>query len=422
MNKLNLTRTIFTIVASCLSIPIFFSFSASASSVKAKITGAMSFWVGGRSADGYKDNQNVTKSLSNNQKNFVFYSQANIAANITSLEDSGFLYGATINLSTSTRTSFTPGSMIFAESYFGRFEAGAASTTAQSMSVSAYTIAAGTGDDFLRYASLARKIDNSNLITDYYTSPTDYSIVYAGGFEGRNEQARLVSYFSPKFHGLQFGLSYTPDVSNIGSGDIKPDAKNITFISTSRPNSSYKVGVKSMVSAAFTYEWDFSEDANAKIGGGYEFGETKTTKISASEDNSNKFKDFSLYNLGIVYTYGNYSVGFSYADNGKSFASKELSYAYPKIKNKLYTYGAAYNQGPFALSLVFLKNEKFNGDLNAATLSGQYKLAPGLLTYIEITPYQYKYKGFRGENIIGRRIDNSTQKGYVYLLGSKIYF
>ena len=100
------------------------------------------------------------------------------------------------------------------------------------------------------------------------------------------------------------------------------------------------------------------------------------------------------------------------------------NYQWDKRKNKFYTGGLAYNQGPMGVSLTYLRNDKLQNKLDSYTLGTQYKLAPGLMPYFEATAFNVKSKGYDASDL-----DNGTAtavskkyKGTAYMFGTKVSF
>jgi predicted porin len=176
-----------------------------------------------------------------------------------------------------------------------------------------------------------------------------------------------------------------------------------------------------LVGVGLTYEYNLSDGFDVKLGAGYEKGSTYA-KVQDVKFPVLKFSPHELYNVGAVVTYGNYSIAGSYADAGKSLTNSLDQTKYNmKRQNKLYTAGIAYNQGPVGLSLTYLHNDKYNNKLDAYTLGTQYKIAPGLLQYVEATSFKYSNKGLAVNDGV---LSTQSRKlnGMLYILGLKVTF
>ena len=394
------------------------SFARACFADEAKIKGNLLF----QSALGVipSNNNPTSDRFSRYNKNFAFNTNAEIRAAISRMVDSGVEFGAILQLSTSTYQANTSGSgsYLYYESEYGRIEAGSGSRSIQLMSVSAYSIAGPQRYDDLKYLLILGNGKNDNIINNYYNNLSDYSIIYRGLFTSRGENIRSISYFSPKFFGFQTGLSFAPDSSNLGSHDINSTKNdNVQIISLS-DGSSYHIGVKNIINYGLTYETDITLDSALKFGLGFEMGDSLAHKISGPNSYDYKFNKYNIYNLGIIYTYGNYSFAASYADAGKSFSTIDLEKQFNKIENKLFTLGASYDQGPIGLGITYLKNKKFNGHFDALTISGRYKIKQGLLLYLEATPYYYKLNN----NNYATNGGNFSKSGSVLICGCRVYF
>jgi hypothetical protein len=356
--------------------------------------------------------------LTNNQKNNAFRTRGNVSVNVSNESENGLLYGAVVNLKTTALSSMQGGSYLYAESDFGRLEAGSRMGAQNMMSVSAYSIAAATGDDWTAYANLNPKVYGASGATvgAYNGDYSDYGLVYTGYGEA-SEQVRNVTYYTPKYNGFQVGVSYSPDATNLGDGDIKKDGKRHTYY-TKAGGAGIDVvaSVKNLMGAAFTYEHNLSDGVDLKLGAGIEQG-----KYEAKDNAGAKVKlaEHKLYNVGATLTYGTWSVAASYADAGKSGTHSD--YHFGKRKNVLYTGGIAYNDGPFGVSLTYLHNDRLKNKLDSYTLGTDYVLAPGFKPYAEVTSFNFKNKGYDSTQKPLKEV-NKKVNGMVYLVGAKVTF
>ena len=162
-----------------------------------------------------------------------------------------------------------------------------------------------------------------------------------------------VSYYTPRFQGVQIGLTYTPDVS-AGEDD------------GSMPNRD--TDNADAISAGINYKQSFD---NASVGASLTYG--TVTRTMADDDS-----DPSALSMGLTVGVGGFGIGASYAafdDSG--------------VKNgEGYSVGANYATGPWGVSLTYFHGERDGtmmddtlmdqAALNTVHLSAKYALGPGV--------------------------------------------
>lgn len=402
-------KKIALLTAACTLI----SSNAIADELSAKLQGRFQFESAGVNQ---KYPKGMDKNVSNNRKNFGFNSQAYVGARVAHRQNS-MNYGAQLALFTTTQHTGTASfdrSHIFIESDFGKLELGSNFDAADNMTINAQTYACAAGDSTESYGYMKLKDDAGNEVADLEPFPyTSQSTHHKGEF------ARKVTYYSPKFKGLQMGVSYIPDTSNVGSLKIKdssaPTGEAIYSVGTSTytDNSSRK----DVITAGVSFEHEFSDDASMKLAVTGEYGAPAKKGILDDGTNKTEYKMPKLrsYNVGGIVTKGNYSLVAGYADQGK-YVSKEV---YGKdTKRRFYNVGAIYSQGPVSASVSYYKSDVHGNKMDTYLLGTEYKLARGLLPYAEIGY-------FDGKASLPSIFNDKTKKKYrgtVFLLGLKLSF
>lgn len=139
-----------------------------------------------------------------------------------------------------------------------------------------------------------------------------------------NNDSQRITYFTPRFAGFQLGASYARDGQQDSSGAVDTDT-NLHDI--------FDVGAN--------YVNTFG-DANVAISGRY----------GTADDNSGS--DSSIWALGLRVGFGGFTVGGSYAEqNGASSA---------RANGEAWGVGAAYETGPWALSLEYFHGSNQDND------------------------------------------------------------
>ncbi|QCS23835.1 porin [Rickettsia parkeri] len=382
------------------------------------------------------------KNVTDNRKKLGFYTEAAFAATIVKTIND-VIAGAKIVLQPTTRaktsTSYN-GSHIFIETSYGKVELGSPADASAKLRITGSQVTAGTGG-WSRYALLDGQYMRYNgLKSDFDTNASFYLESYSNSFDQINdkaERARRLNFFTPKMKGFQAGVSYTPDTANTGGNR---DINNLTLASSGRNGVSVsKTGIKTVklennetmtinqnirdaFSAGLTYEHEISEDADLKLSVTGEYGKPARRLIHAKMNgttiqvlNTYKLSNLKAYNLGAVFTYGNFSCGASYGNLGKSLTAKE----YYKVGRDTYYYNGAvaYGQGPIKTSLEYLKTSRYKNTVDAVSLATEYKIMPGLLPYAEISHFQAK-----GKPVYYPEAPSKTTRGTVGLIGTKLKF
>jgi outer membrane protein OmpU len=294
--------------------------------------------------------------------------------------------------------------MMFVENNsWGRFEAGSGAAVTKSMAVSANTIAVATGGingvqqkwfnsrnaDGTRYGEMFIKWPELPMRCDGMTN------------------GNKITYYTPKFSGFGFGVSYSPDSSSRGTVAA---LKKVRRHSDSEFHNVFDLGVN--------YEGKL-QNIGFKVGAIGQLGRAK--------HDATKRHDLKAWELGLKLDYAGLSVAGSYSDWGKSGTPKGRQVG-AKYGAKYWTLGTAYAYKDVNMSVTYFNGKRSNvfltRDLPAniqhdkgynknhyLSFGVDYNLAPGLLPYAEVTHFKAKRYGISTHN-----------KGYVAIVGTKLAF
>lgn len=278
-------------------------------------------------------------------------------------------------------------------------------------------------------------IDNNNLLASTngsFARNNDRSgfYDYNDGAFGQMEDATKISFYTPRVDSWQFGVSYTPDTGDIGttssiSGADTGDIKNVISVGLNYSNNFGNLGL------AFSVTGETGEFENTNY---REFNGLASADI--------KRNDLMAYDLGFMATYFGFTIGGSYGSWGDSLqaANGSQSCDYDATVNlagqdcldatapdygdsTYYTAGLAYEFGPIAFSLTHLDSKFQSNNYQATSLGLDYKLAKGLMPYIEVTQFKFESNQPKGANIENQELIDNEQRqlkdneGYVALLG-----
>ncbi len=333
-----------------------------------------------------------------NSRNGKFANDTNVDIKVNGKADNGLVYGANIRLLADVTSSDDNSGLnadrtyTFIETNAGRLEMGSNVGATKTLKVDASTIARATGGidgDWYRFA-------NGDL-TDVGVASGAAGLIYgmtpdlpsdAGKTErGDRENATKISYYSPRYSGVQLGISYTPDTGNRGTA------------------------------AAFTSKYDTRDYGNV-FGGGVNFersfnqvavAASATGEVGQSEDSA--LEDLGAYALGLQASVANFTVAGSYGNTMKTGQLKG------DVDNKnayYWTLGGAYVQGPVGASVTYLNSNRRDNKFSNVSVGADYQLAPGLVPYAEVS-----FIKFDPNAAITTSGDNT---GTVFLLGTQLNF
>ncbi len=314
-----------------------------------------------------------------NSREYKFQNDTEIHVRAEGTADNGLTYGAVIELEADVsgdadnQGQNADKTFIYLENQAGRLELGNNSGAEDALGVSAATIARATGGvdgDFYDFANLS----GANFIIR-----PDLPGAHALGV---TEDSTKVTYYTPRFSGLQLGVSYTPDQGDGGTaagftGENNGDQENVFGLGLG-----YNAAMDGVtVEASLTGE----------------FGTAETATV----------EDTQAYGAGLVLGFEGFSVAGSYAD----WQDSGLATGAVNDDQNVWTLGAAYENGPFGVSVNYLESESQDNDFTNVVIGADYQLAPGLVPYVEVSFFE--------ADQASTTIDN---EGSVVLLGTELTF
>ncbi|MGV2432444.1 MAG UNVERIFIED_CONTAM: porin [Rickettsiaceae bacterium] len=350
------------------------------------------------------------KYITSNKKDFGFHTSAAITITAQNRIDEDTAYGAKVALVTSTRSNRRTPSMMFSKTGAGKLEMGSDKSAATKMKITGNTYSAATAGCWDIYV----KPDIRDTKFSYVTN--------TGGFldtKTRNideiEYSRKITYFTPEMSGFQAGVSYIPDTTNVGSKTMKSSETHITNLVNGH-TIDIKDGVAWGVSQAVKLDDDLSFKASL-VG---EMGRTKpklnpTPAPGTQPLRFKKLSNLRTYSFGAEMKYAQFALFGCYSNYMKS-ATTDVD---PKDRKKtdLYNIGTKYSFDELTLSISHFASNHRKNKLNATTFAGEYKLAPGLLPYAEVTAYNAK-----GFDLSSGTPVPDNYRGTLFLVGMKMEF
>jgi len=374
----------------------------------------------------------------------AFRSDTEVDFKIDGKSDMGLGYGGEVDLLADTSTDVqgrgfnASKTFVYGDGNWGRLELGSNVGADGTMKVDAGTIARATGGidgDWSYFANAnAQYLAMSSLPLAYgslYTAPAAGAIPgtsdAGANFLGNHTEENLdkVTYYTPRWAGFQLGVSYLPDETNRGQGTSTPvlpnydgpdrsknnpgESSNIVTGGLSYDNKFYGVGL----AAAATGEWGKAEN--------------------------DAYENLAAWNAGLKLSWMGWSAAGSFGDWGKSDRLK----ASEITQNGTWYWdaGLAYEYGPYGISATYLYSKFACGDavtgagtagagsvtdfcltatgtattgtnkFQSVSVGTDYKLAPGLTPYAEVTYFDQNAQGFAYDN-----------KGTVGIIGTQLNF
>ncbi|GAB4166406.1 MAG: porin [Rickettsiaceae bacterium] len=361
----------------------------------------------------YKTNGDATQQkLSTHQRHYGLYSSGHFLVDYQLSDDSGWKYGTKISIQQTTRNDRGAPFSIYTETSYGKVEAGSDKSAEAKMVITGYKTSCASGNGWDSYVIASPK-DGKEAKVPYITNFCNF-LDAKTRTSMLSDYSRKITYYTPKFgsesHKLQVGLSYIPDTSNAGHGDV--DAVNLHGVVGA---SKYKFAFKDGIAYGLVYEGKMSDTLSAKIAFVGEKGKTVAFNKADSTKTDIKFKNLNTYNIGTEVIYGQFSVSGSYMNYNKSVTNNVID----KLgrNTSIYSVGAKYKfmEGKYAVSVNHFHSNNKNNKLDAESIGIDYFITSGIKAHAQVT-----YFGAKGRYQEDTVIKNDRSKGTVTIIGAKV--
>lgn len=379
------------LLGSSMLAAVAFAASAQADTPKITVGGVIDWQVGVMS-----DDQDA------NQRAHAFRNDTEINFNVDGKADNGLGYGAVIVLEADVTDDVNnegtnaAKTFIYLDGSWGRAEMGSNVSASEALSVDAGSIARATGGidgDWTYYA-------NNGGSADYIAtpdSPLEYDLWVFNYGDEATQNTNKISYYTPKWSGFQLGVSYAPN--DVDRGQTINRADNRATVAAD--DATARSRAENIFYGAVNYQgaWD---QVGIEAAAGFERGDAETAA----------YEDLFAWNVGAKLTYMGFSVAGSYGDWTDS-----LTLSTADLDNYDYwTIGGAYEFGPYGISVTYLNSDydvtgADENEFDNLSIGADYKLAPGLTPYAEISFYDADTTGTTDDN-----------DGHVFLLGTMLNF
>lgn len=385
--------------------------SAIANETKVKLSGGIDFQTAYYNHDG----PNHEKFMSANHKHMAFNNSSHIGVDAKNKTDSDMTYGAKVGVATTARSARRVASGLYFESPYGKWELGSDKSAVAKMKITPYKNACGTGAwDYWIKSSYKHKDQQPTYMLNF------------GGFVDQktrkapeSEFSRKITYYTPLWNGLQFGVSYIPDTSNAGYAQYK-DAERHDPTKVK----GYKIDIKDAVAVGATYSGDITDDLNVKLALVFEHGKAVPVAVSKKDgkdvfsSTDTKFSNLKTYAIGTEIKYGRASLVWAYQNFMKSLTSKDVDIN--GRNTHMYGFGGRYDfTDEFSSSITHFSSNNKGNRVNATTVAAEYKFVKGVLPYAEITAFKTRGK-FRLDGT--GPLTSDKAKGTLFVMGVKVEF
>ena len=315
-----------------------------------------------------------------NGHNLKFQNDTRVDVKVDGKADNGLGYGAVIQLQADVSNDADNGGVnadktyLFLESNYGRVELGSQVSPAKTMRVDASNFAHGTGGvdgDFYDF------VNNAGAALVSPDLPLD-----AGTTAGANttENATKIVYYTPRAGGFQAGVSFAPDSGNRGTAAGFSNANNAAQ-------------AKNVFDLGLNYTGQYEQVGIAA---------SATGSVGSAELVGTN--DLAAYALGLNLNYRGFTVGGSYGDWSDSLNTTGAD-------TDFWNVGLGYETGPFGASVSYFTSTAGTTDFDNVIVGADYKLAPGLVPYVEVNFFDIDATGTASDN-----------KGTAVLAGTQLTF
>ncbi len=251
--------------------------------------------------------------------------------------DNGLTFGVNVQLEAVTQGDQLDEQYIYIEGDMGKVVIGSENSVAYLMGNNAPAVGLGVNSPtFLPF-----NIINSAPTSTYVTRLSDNN---------------KISYYTPRFSGFQFGLSFTPN-DDAGGGSRQSGGLSLDNTVGDQANN---------ISVGLNFVNSFN-GFDVSLSGGYERGDL--------EANAGANDDADQWQLAAIFGFSGFSVGGSYGQTNNGLAGNFDSTSWDA--------GVSYGVGPWGISLTYLNGERERGaiaedEMDYFELGGSYALGPGV--------------------------------------------
>lgn len=263
--------------------------------------------------------------------------------------------------------------------------------------------------------------------------------VHSTDLNGTTKRSTKLTYITPRWRGLQFGVSYTPKHKHGGNQTQNTFGGNVSGEDILAPDS-----IESRNNVAFGGNFTHT------FGNGFEFGLSGTAVFAKGlrfdemipVNGNNKFRNVRSYAIGTLMKFKGFDFGFEYGNNGKGGMPRSALIPAKTNQGQFVDFGLGYTWGCTKIAAGYYYGWRTaatsaittaKSKTNIWTAGVEHKLAAGLAAYFEWARYHMKNPGAAygvtaintalnnaGSSTVINNVPNNTANSFV--LGTKIKF
>jgi hypothetical protein len=363
----------------------------------------------------YHNNGDETQqTLSNYQKEYGISSSGHILIDYTIKSENNLKYGSKFSIQHTSKNDRAGSFSMYVESNdYGKLELGSDKSVAAKNIITGYKSSCAYGNGWDAFVVTSPKLGPNSRVA-YITNFSNF-IDSKTRMGTSTEYARKISYYTPKFklnssNTMQLGISYIPDTSNNGNGNLK-DVNHYNIIKSSKFRFSFKDGI----ACSFINDWHLLPDMILKLSLTSERAKVIAVTTSNNIRTNIPFLSLKTSNIGMELTYNLWSIAASYMNYHKSITNKNIDIL--GQHSYVYSIGTKYQfkDSGYSTSINYFYSNNKNNILNVTTGAIDYIITKGFKIYAQLS-----YFNTNGRYINYDLIKHDTTKGALIIIGSKI--
>ena len=252
--------------------------------------------------------------------------------------DNGLTFGVNIQLEGNTTGDQIDESFLFLSGNWGRFLIGSENSAGYLMTITAPNVSLPINSGSQTQHIALPALNGGQIFRSPFGSTTIEP--------ARDNDGQKLTYFTPRFSGLQLGVSYLPDIDDTG-GD-----RNALIADTDAYTNGISVGIN--------YDNEF-DGVGVQASGGFFYAEAPDglgNVITPGGNSVDLGEDFIGYSAGAAVSFGGFEVGGSYAVVTEGVLTQQTSGDVSTTEGYGFDVGVSYGQGPWSVSGTYFYGEQ----------------------------------------------------------------
>ena len=227
-----------------------------------------------------------------------------------------------------------------------------------------------------------------------YDSVDEFAVSGIVGQDFSLGDSNKITYMSPKFGGLDFGISFAPD--NSEGEDV--DGSNMRV----KASGAGSANRENELQTALRYSGKLGDAVSISVGGTYV--RASATQSRAANASSDTFESLNGWQAGVKLGFGGFTIGGGYLSQGDAGLAKTVTGAF-KDDGRSWNVGLEYKAGDWTVGANFMDEKEEGSTANAGDDKARaygagfkYNVASGFSVIGEITFADLEDEGGGGTN------------------------